>query len=141
MVPASVPRWARPAAASPVRGWVRRVVALRSDPRWGEKALSSVRYSEPRYLGSPGRRQAGLLVGYSTTEARLTAASGGGQPVSASNPIWAKTLLIVGVCAGLIAAVGSVTAKDPELERRIYWLGALVAALWFAVAGLARGWA
>src|ERR1700744_4244435 len=132
MVPASVPRWARPAAASPVRGWVGRGVGLRSDPRSGQKALSSVRYSEPRYLGSPGRRQAGLLVGYSTTEATLTAAYVAGEPVSARNPILAKPLVIVGVCAGLIAAVGSVTAKDPELERRIYWLGWVISALWFA---------
>ena len=79
-------------------------------------------------------------MGYSTTEATLTAAYVAGQPVSASNPIWAKTLLIVGVCAGLIAAVGSVTAKDPELERRIYWLGWLIAALCFALAVLPRGW-
>ncbi|HEY3997123.1 MAG TPA: hypothetical protein VGM40_14315 [Mycobacterium sp.] len=79
-------------------------------------------------------------MGYSISDATLTAAYVAGQPVSATNPVWAKALLIVGVCAGLIAAVGSVTVKSREFERRLYWVGWLIAAVCFALAALPRGW-
>lgn len=79
-------------------------------------------------------------MAYSISDATLTAAYVAGQPVSTSNPVWAEVLLIVGVCAGLIAAVGSVTAKSRELERRLYWIGWLIAAVCFALAALPRGW-
>jgi Ca2+/Na+ antiporter len=49
-------------------------------------------------------------------------------------------LLIAGACVGLVAAVASVVVHDGELQRRIYWLGWLIAALCFALAVLPRGW-
>ncbi len=41
---------------------------------------------------------------------------------------------------GLVAAVASVVVRDQALQRRIYWLGWLIAALCFALAVLPRGW-
>lgn len=49
-------------------------------------------------------------------------------------------MLIAGICIGLVAAVASVRVHDPDLQRRIYWLGWFSSALCFALAVLPRGW-
>lgn len=65
---------------------------------------------------------------------------GATQSVSVSSPLWAKAMLITGICVGLIAAVASAIVQDRKLQRWIYWLGWMIAALCFALAVLPRGW-
>jgi hypothetical protein len=67
----------------------------------------------------------------------LLAASGQGQLTTG---LWAHALLIAGVCIGIAGAVASSVFDDRRLERRIYWLGWLVAGLCFSLAVLQRGW-
>jgi hypothetical protein len=82
-----------------------------------------------------------LLAGYSTIDAMpLMVAHGASQSVPAANSIWPHTLLIAGVCAGLVAAVASVFVRDRRLDRRIYWLGWLIATSCISFAVLPRGW-
>ncbi|WP_141681968.1 hypothetical protein [Mycobacterium malmoense] len=66
--------------------------------------------------------------------------AGSGPSVASSSPLWATALLVAGICVGLVAAVASVVVDDRDVQRRIYWLGWLGAALCFAVAVLPRGW-
>jgi hypothetical protein len=82
-----------------------------------------------------------LLAGYSTSDALpLMVAHGASQSVPAGNSIWTHALLIAGVCAGLVAAVASVFVTDRKLDRRIYWLGWLIATSCISFAVLPRGW-
>jgi hypothetical protein len=81
------------------------------------------------------------LAGYSTSDAMpLMVAHGASQPVPAGTSIWANALLIAGVCAGLVAAVASVFVSDRRRDRRIYWLGWLIATSCISFAVLPRGW-
>ena len=82
-----------------------------------------------------------LLAGYSTSDAMpLMVAHGASQSVPAGTSIWTHALLIAGVCAGLVAAVASVFVRDRRLDRRIYWLGWLIATSCISFAVLPRGW-
>ncbi len=79
-------------------------------------------------------------MGFSINDAPQMTAYGSGSSVSSSSPLWATALLVAGICLGLFAAVASVVVDDRDVQRRIYWLGWLSAALCFALAVLPRGW-
>ena len=77
---------------------------------------------------------------FSINDAPPMTVYGSGPSVPSSSPLWATGLLVAGICVGLVAAVASVVVDDREVQRRIYWLGWLSAALCFALAVLPRGW-
>jgi hypothetical protein len=87
------------------------------------------------------KRQVELLACYSISNATpLMAAHGLGQSVSTGHSVWPHTLLIAGVCAVLVAALASVFVRDRRLDRRIYWVGWLIATPCISFGVLSRGW-
>lgn len=82
-----------------------------------------------------------LLAAYSTSDAMpLMVAHDLGQSVPGGNSIWTHALLIAGVGAGLVASMASVFVRDRRLDRKIYWLGWLIATSCISFAVLPRGW-
>jgi hypothetical protein len=80
-----------------------------------------------------------LLAAYSTSDATALMVAHG-QSVPAGHSVWTQALLIAGVGAGLVAAVASVFISDRKLDRRIYWLGWVIATSCISLAVLPRGW-
>lgn len=82
-----------------------------------------------------------LLAGYSTSDMSvLVTAYGPGHVSAAGHSPWPGALLMAGVGAVLVAAVAGLFVNDPTLERRIYWVGWLIATPFMSLAVLSRGW-
>ncbi|MGF2947452.1 hypothetical protein [Mycobacterium sp. Lab-001] len=72
-------------------------------------------------------------MGYWISDASQASAQGGGS-------LWSDALFIVGAGVAFVTVSLSAFARDPAVERRLYWSGWLIATLSICLGILPRGW-